>query len=174
MPDKICSGAAGEQNQWSDDGEQASFDVLDYVVSLRQGIVDAWDGVISAMKAGEQIDQVVPFVLSISHLLQLIATDMNQSEGLMASSMGLVGDLADAMASSPDPTAVASSSPEAIEAYQNKLNVLAQFFRQDWLTNLVKEVRSNRDYSPRTHDTARWAREQIKRQLNFLSTRVAA
>jgi hypothetical protein len=29
---------------------------------------------------------------------------------------------------------------------------------------MVKEVRTNRDYSDRTIQTARWAREQIKRQ----------
>ena len=29
---------------------------------------------------------------------------------------------------------------------------------------MVKEVRSNRDYSDRTRETARWARDQIKRQ----------
>ena len=37
-------------------------------------------------------------------------------------------------------------------------------FREDWLTHMVKEVRTNRDYTDRTIQTARWAREQIKRQ----------
>jgi hypothetical protein len=30
---------------------------------------------------------------------------------------------------------------------------------------MVKEVRSNRDFSDRTITTARWARDQIKRQI---------
>lgn len=30
---------------------------------------------------------------------------------------------------------------------------------------MIKEVRTNRDYSPRTIETARWAREQVKRQI---------
>jgi hypothetical protein len=40
---------------------------------------------------------------------------------------------------------------------------------------MAREVRSNRDFQPRTQDTARWAREQIKRQIgtyNQLSGRV--
>lgn len=37
-------------------------------------------------------------------------------------------------------------------------------YRQEWVNMLVKEVRQNRDFSQRTIETARWAREQVKRQ----------
>jgi importin subunit beta-1 len=40
----------------------------------------------------------------------------------------------------------------------------ADYFRSDWITTLIKETRANRDYSPRTIETARWARIQVKRQ----------
>ena len=43
----------------------------------------------------------------------------------------------------------------------------ANYFRNDWITMLVKETKSNRDYSPRTVDTARWTREQVKRQISL-------
>jgi importin subunit beta-1 len=33
---------------------ETSFEMLDYVVSLREGIVDAWDGAIVAMKIGNK------------------------------------------------------------------------------------------------------------------------
>jgi importin subunit beta-1 len=29
-----------------------SFEMLDYIVSLREGIVDAWSGIINALRAG--------------------------------------------------------------------------------------------------------------------------
>ena len=38
-------------------------------------------------------------------------------------------------------------------------------FRQDWVTALIKETKTNRDFTPRTIETARWAREQVKRQI---------
>jgi importin subunit beta-1 len=41
----------------------------------------------------------------------------------------------------------------------------AGLYRQDWLTSMIKETRSNREFQPRTIDTARWAREQVKRQI---------
>ena len=37
-------------------------------------------------------------------------------------------------------------------------------FRDEWLTAMAREIRSNREFSTRTVETARWAREQIKRQ----------
>lgn len=38
-------------------------------------------------------------------------------------------------------------------------------YRADWLTTMIKETRSNREFQVRTIDTARWAREQVKRQI---------
>jgi importin subunit beta-1 len=49
------------------------------------------------------------------------------------------------------------------DAYPN--GELVDAFRQDWLTLMIKETKTNRDYSARTIETARWAREQVKRQI---------
>lgn len=47
-------------------------------------------------------------------------------------------------------------------------------FRSDWVTSMIKDTRSNREFAPRTIETARWAREQVKRQVggtaNVMST----
>lgn len=51
------------------------------------------------------------------------------------------------------------------EAFPN--GEFAAYFRQDWVTSLVRETRTNREYSSRTIDTARWTREQVKRQINL-------
>ena len=40
-----------------------------------------------------------------------------------------------------------------------------EYFRHDFLTVMARETRANADFSSRTRDTARWAREQIKRQI---------
>lgn len=42
---------------------------------------------------------------------------------------------------------------------------LVDAFRQEWVTTMIKDTRSNREFSQRTIETARWAREQVKRQL---------
>lgn len=57
--------------------------------------------------------------------------------------MGVIGDLADAFPNGE----------------------LSTFYRAEWLTQMIRETRQNRDYQTRTIDTARWAREQLKRQI---------
>ncbi|RDA89265.1 hypothetical protein CP532_0495 [Ophiocordyceps camponoti-leonardi (nom. inval.)] len=121
-----------------------SYELVDYVISLREGIMDAWGGIIGAMKASGKTQGLQQYVPLIYNLLGQIATDMNRSESLMRASMGVIGDLADAY-----------PNGELVDA----------FFRQDWLSAMIKETKTNREYQPRTIETARWAREQVKRQL---------
>lgn len=48
------------------------------------------------------------------------------------------------------------------EAFPN--GEVSQYYRSEWLTAMARETRANKEFSQRTQDTARWAREQIKRQ----------
>ncbi|KAI0476222.1 ARM repeat-containing protein [Xylariaceae sp. FL0804] len=121
---------------------EGPYEMFDYVSSLREGIMDAWGGIIGAMKISGKTQALQPYVQTIFQLLNIISQDMNRSESLMRSSMGVIGDLAD--------------------AYPN--GELAEAFRSDWVTAMIKETRTNRDFQPRTVDTARWAKEQVKRQ----------
>ena len=61
-------------------------------------------------------------------------------------------------------------SSDISEAFPN--GEYSHYFRSDWLTSMARETRSNRDYSQRTQDTARWAREQIKRQAGKINPHV--
>jgi importin subunit beta-1 len=119
------------------------YELYDYVISLREGIMDAWGGIIGAMKSSGKTQVLQQYVPLIFSLLGAIANDMNRSESLMRASMGVIGDLA--------------------EAYPN--GELVDAFRQDWLTAMIKETKTNRDFQARTIETARWAREQVKRQI---------
>jgi importin subunit beta-1 len=71
-------------------GSDNGFEMVEYVVSLREGIMDAWSGIIFAMKQGES-QALVPYVESIFTLLGMIASDHNRTEGLLRSSMGVIG-----------------------------------------------------------------------------------
>ncbi|RDL41093.1 Importin beta-1 subunit [Venustampulla echinocandica] len=135
---QVLQQAAGVQA--SPDG---SYEMFDYVISLREGIVDAWGGIIGAMKAGEKTALLSPYVESIFSLLNIVYLDPNRSDALMRSSMGVIGDLADSFPNGE----------------------FSAFYRADWLTAMIKETRQNREFQARTIDTARWAREQVKRQI---------
>ncbi|KHJ35862.1 putative importin beta-1 subunit [Erysiphe necator] len=135
---QVLQQAASVQS--SSDG---SYEMFDYVISLREGIMDAWGGIIGAMKSDGKTAALQPYVEPIFSLLNIIATDQNKSDALMRSTMGIIGDLVDAFPHGE----------------------FAPLFRVDWLTQMIKETRQNRDFQPRTIETARWAREQVKRQL---------
>ena len=86
-----------------------SFEILDYVVSLREGVMDAWSGAIIAMKADNKStsyglsimvgyianalkgERLKPYVESIFRLLRSVADDQNKSEALLRSAMGVIG-----------------------------------------------------------------------------------
>ncbi|KAI4199118.1 MAG: hypothetical protein LQ346_002637 [Caloplaca aetnensis] len=118
-----------------------AMEIFDYFISLREGIADAWDGAIVAMKQGKA-DSLRPYVDSIIKFLHSISQDPNRSEALMRGAAGIIGDLAGAF-----------PAGEYGEA-----------FHSDWMIQLVRDVRASADYSARTKETAKWAREQMKRQ----------
>lgn len=73
-------------------GENANnFEMLDYVVSLREGIMDAWGGIVMAMRQGNKANLLQPYVDSIFQLLHTVFQDPNRTEALLRSSMGVVG-----------------------------------------------------------------------------------
>ena len=128
-------------------------EMYDYIVSLREGIMDAWGGIVIAFKGTEKVQVLEPHVQTIWEFLTIVARDdpEKRSEGLLRSMMGVMGDLA--------------------ECFPN--GEIANYYRQDFVTPMVKEVRANRDFTSRTIETARWTREQIKRQLATVSGGVA-
>ena len=83
---QVLQQAAGISAQ-----DDPTFEMLDYVVSLREGIVDAWDGIIIALRAGNKVQLLQPYVESIFQLLSQVYQDQNRTEALLRSSMGVVG-----------------------------------------------------------------------------------
>ena len=86
--------------------ESGNYEMLDYVTSLREGIMDAWSGAILAMKQGKGTsskilsrshtdNQKAPilteYVPPIFEILQIVARDGVPSESLLRSAMGVIG-----------------------------------------------------------------------------------
>jgi importin subunit beta-1 len=60
-------------------------------------------------------------------------------------------------------TSNTNNSSDLADAFPN--GEFTAYYRAEWLTAMIKDTRSNREYQARTIDTARWAREQVKRQI---------
>ena len=71
----------------------SSFEHQEYVLSLREGTIDAWSGVILAMKTKPQT--LKGYIPSIFRLLEIIAQDTLEHspryDGLTRSALGVIG-----------------------------------------------------------------------------------
>lgn len=78
----------------------------------------------------------------------------------MRAAMGVIGYV---FPRQQDSDSQLTGCSDLADAYPN--GELVDAFRQDWLTAMIKDTKTNRDFTPRTIETARWAREQVKRQV---------
>lgn len=132
----ILLGAASLQA-----GPETTLEFQDYVYGLREAIIDAYVGIVAGLRDAPAV--LMPIVSSIFLFLQQIAMDaVLQSESNLKSVIGLLGDLADIF------------PPGQLKAP----------FEQAWVTEIIKNGR-RAICSTATRETARWARERQKRQL---------
>lgn len=86
-----------------------NYEMIEYVISLREGIMDAYDGIIIALKDKSKItfssrdsfydiylylytaQLLAPYVGSIFAFLSAVNMDPDRSEALMRSAMGVLG-----------------------------------------------------------------------------------
>ena len=85
---------------------------------------------------------IVPYVPNILDLIQRCLTDEERTDAIVKTSLGLVGDLADAFPNGQ----------------------IKQFLLAEWL---VLELRSKGRMPPETKKTMRWARE-VRYQIIFV------
>lgn len=117
----------------------SGYDVLDYFAQLRESIADAYTGIVQALK-DTRPDALAPYVVNVFGFVQSVQNDMNRTETLTRSAIGLVGDLSSAF---PRGQIAVALQNEAIDA-------------------LLREGRSKPTYGSTTKETARWATEQVR------------
>jgi len=68
-----------------------SFDMIDYVNSLREGIVEAYVGITQAMKSGGRAQLLIPYVQHIFGFLSVVHNEVDKTEPLTRGIIGLLG-----------------------------------------------------------------------------------
>lgn len=116
----------------------ASFELVEYVTLLREAIVEAYVGVVSAFRSTEP-NLLLPYVPVMLNFLQLAIEDEDRSEAVMRGGLGLLGDLADTFAQGQ----------------------IKELLLQEWIANALKSGRG-KGMSTETRKTARWTKEVIK------------
>ncbi|KAJ7174341.1 hypothetical protein C8R46DRAFT_88500 [Mycena filopes] len=77
------------------------YDSMDYVNQLREGILEAYTGLVSGFKGTDKVSVLLPYVDSILELIHRCSLDEERTDAQMKLSFGLIGDLAEALQGSP-------------------------------------------------------------------------
>ncbi|CAG8433275.1 4156_t:CDS:10 [Diversispora eburnea] len=121
--------------------EGTSYDMIDYVIALREGILEAYVGIVQGLKTGEKAELLLRYIEQIFNFLNMTWNDHEKTEMIIRSMIGLIGDLA--------------------EAFQS--GQLQQWFQSEFVSQVLKEGRNNRSLPNGTREVSRWAREMVKR-----------
>ncbi|KAI0270716.1 karyopherin Kap95 [Gloeopeniophorella convolvens] len=115
-----------------------NYDSIDYIINLREGILEAHTGIITGFKNTDRVQLLVSHAPAILELVQKVLADENSGEPLDKLAYGAIGDLAD-----------------AFPGGELKPLLLAEWIAQ----SLV----SKKGYDKETKTTVKWAREMVKR-----------
>ncbi len=127
---------------------QLDIDLIEYVGLLREGILEAYTGIITAFRDTPQVDALLPHVPAMLELVQRCLVDSERTENTIKLAMGVVGDLA--------------------AAFPN--GQIKQYLLADWLAN---ELRMKGRMSPETKKQVRYAREVRSRHVTSVRFVVA-
>lgn len=119
-----------------------NYESIDYVNTLHEGVIEAYVGIVQGFNGTQKVGNLVQFMPNIFQLLHDDAQDIHRSDDLTRAMVGLIGDLADTF------------GPQ-----------LKQLLQTDWVMQLIREARSDRHYGITTRETARWAKEMVKRAI---------
>ncbi|KAI0461360.1 hypothetical protein LJB42_001028 [Komagataella kurtzmanii] len=135
----ICASAQSLQV------EDGSIENLDYILTVRESVLDAYVGIIGGLHSHPEA--IFPYTQQVMDFLLSVYSDINMSSSdtVSRSAVGILGDLA--------------------LMFPN--GEIKQIYTQDWVTQFIKSTRSNPSFQQSTKDTARWAREQQKKQLSL-------
>ncbi|KAJ7026728.1 armadillo-type protein [Mycena alexandri] len=114
------------------------YDLMDYVNQLREGILEAYTGLVSGFKGTDKVAVLLPYVDSILELIHRCSLDEERTDAQMKLSFGLIGDLAEALQGSPQ---------------------MKQTLLKPWI---AQELRTKHRMPAETNKTRRWAREMVK------------
>mmetsp|Transcript_27632 Transcript_27632/g.40920 ORF Transcript_27632/g.40920 Transcript_27632/m.40920 type:complete len:867 (-) Transcript_27632:353-2953(-) len=76
-----------------DDDEE----IIDFINQLREGVLEAFTGIIQGMNDGGRIDLITVFVEPIMQFLQVLSAEENKDYEVLSKAAGLLGDIASAL-----------------------------------------------------------------------------
>jgi len=104
-------------------------------------MLESFTGIVGGFKSGNKADLLLPYASIVFQFLHTAMTDQDRTEVIMRSSIGLLGDLAEAF---PDGRLKSPLSGE-------------------WISEALKIARTRYPASSEMRKVAKWSKEMIRR-----------
>jgi len=75
------------------------YDLVDYLNQLREGIFEAYTGIIQGLRTDNVADNFLPYVNHVVAFVGFVANDQTRSESVSRAALGVAGDIAHALGS---------------------------------------------------------------------------
>ncbi|KAF8513401.1 armadillo-type protein [Gautieria morchelliformis] len=116
----------------------SDYEMIDYVNQLREGILEAYVGIVTGFKNTEKSALLIPHISAMMDLIRRALEDEDKTEAAVKLAVGLIGDLADMFPNGE----------------------IKEFLLADWVAIALK---NKSRLSSDSKKTMRWAREMVKR-----------
>ena len=81
------------QTRAPDDDE----DLIDFVNTLREGILEAYSGIIQGLDDGGKVQLILPYCEAVMSFLETVTHDPNKDDEVISGAIGVLGDLTDCL-----------------------------------------------------------------------------
>jgi len=122
------------------DPATAPEDMYDYVLDLREGIIEAWIGIVQALKAEHKVQLIQSQLVIMFTVMQEVSMEPSPGDSLSRGVAGLLGDLADS---------------------EKELQI-RDYLLQPWVDDFLSRIVRTRSNLTSTRKIAKWARDLIK------------
>ncbi|GAB1521886.1 karyopherin Kap95 [Rhizoctonia solani] len=75
--------------------KKMDYEMVDYVAQLREGILDAYVGIVAGFKSADKSEPLLPYVQTMLGLCARALSDEERPDTIVRAAFGLIGDLAD-------------------------------------------------------------------------------
>jgi len=118
--------------------DDEEYDLIEYLNLLREGICEAYTGIIQGMARDNKVDRVFPGLNAIMQFISHIAGEKQSNETVKRGAIGIIGDLC--------------------VSFQARVKMAVT---HQQIQSLISECYESLDYSKETKETAAWARQLI-------------
>jgi len=116
--------------------DDEDYELIDYLNQLREGICEAYTGIIQGMRQDHKADKMFGNLNDIMQFVLHIAMEKQCSESVRRDACGIVGDL--------------------VKSYASRVLTAVQHVE---IQKLIIDCHTNKEYSDETHKLGNWARQ---------------